>query len=257
MWESADRPALGCAPQQIPSEPRIQTSDQQSFAKTPPSYLHGHSALSRASSRHSGCKGCACRIANSKTVLGFSRGCDPVSRRRRIRQKGDDRRLDARIRGPGGPKAVGCRAIMRPRRLMGTSCRPPIGWSQRGPGVRRPRVPSGLRETASPVPKCISSGVCPRKPEGARARLRIWLARRGIRGYECSGCGRRTWQVRDVRLRTWDDQVACSRLDELCTIICRTPDNNSFSSELPARRTRESEHLHYAYNRRVAGSNPA
>jgi mercuric reductase len=32
MWESADRPALGCAPQQIPSEPRIQTSDQQSFA---------------------------------------------------------------------------------------------------------------------------------------------------------------------------------------------------------------------------------
>ena len=167
------------------------------------------------------------------------------------------RSVGGRIRGPGGPKAVGCRAIMRPRRLMGTSCRPPIGWSQRGPGVRRPRVPSGLRETASPVPKCISSGVCPRKPEGARARLRIWLARRGIRGYECSGCGRRTWQVRDVRLRTWDDQVACSRLDELCTIICRTPDNNSFSSELPARRTRESEHLHYAYNRRVAGSNPA
>ena len=107
---------------------------------------------------------------------------------------------------------------MRPRRLMGNSCRPPIGWSQRGPGVRRPRVPSGLRETASPVPKCISSGVCPRKREGANARLRIWLARRGIRGYECSGCGRRTWQVRDVRLRTWDDQVACSRLDELCTI---------------------------------------
>jgi hypothetical protein len=25
--------------------------------------------------------------------------------------------------------------------------------------------------------------------EGARARLRIWLKRRGIRGYECSGCG--------------------------------------------------------------------
>jgi transposase len=41
--------------------------------------------------------------------------------------------------------------------------------------------------------------------EGVRARLRIWLERRGIRGYACSGCGRRTWQVRDVKLRTWDD----------------------------------------------------
>ena len=32
---------------------------------------------------------------------------------------------------------------------------------------------------------------------------------------------------------------------------------NRFSSELPARRTRESDHLRYAVNRRVAGSNPA
>jgi transposase len=37
------------------------------------------------------------------------------------------------------------------------------------------------------------------------ARLRIWLERRGIRGYECSDCDRRTWLVRDVKLRTWDD----------------------------------------------------
>jgi transposase len=41
--------------------------------------------------------------------------------------------------------------------------------------------------------------------DGLRARLRIWLERRGIRGYECSGCRRRTWQVRDRRVRTWDD----------------------------------------------------
>ena len=33
--------------------------------------------------------------------------------------------------------------------------------------------------------------------------------------------------------------------------MCRTPDANRFSPELPARRTRESEYLHYAVNRRV------
>jgi len=41
--------------------------------------------------------------------------------------------------------------------------------------------------------------------EGSRARLWIWLERRGIRGHECSGCRRRTWQVRDAKPRTWDD----------------------------------------------------
>jgi transposase len=41
--------------------------------------------------------------------------------------------------------------------------------------------------------------------EGSRAHLWIWLERRGIRGYECSGCGRRTWQVRDAKPRSWDD----------------------------------------------------
>jgi transposase InsO family protein len=41
--------------------------------------------------------------------------------------------------------------------------------------------------------------------EGSRAHLWIWLERRGIRGYACSGCGRRTWQVRDIRPRIWDD----------------------------------------------------
>jgi transposase len=38
-----------------------------------------------------------------------------------------------------------------------------------------------------------------------RARLRVGIERRGIRGYECSGCGRRTWHVRDTVERTWDD----------------------------------------------------
>lgn len=35
--------------------------------------------------------------------------------------------------------------------------------------------------------------------------MRIHIERRGIRGYECSGCRRRTWRVRDRAERTWDD----------------------------------------------------
>jgi transposase len=38
-----------------------------------------------------------------------------------------------------------------------------------------------------------------------RARVRIGIERKGIRGYECSGCRRRTWRVRDRRERTWED----------------------------------------------------
>jgi transposase len=41
--------------------------------------------------------------------------------------------------------------------------------------------------------------------DGSSARVRISLKRRGIRGYECSGCRRRTWRVRDQAERTWDD----------------------------------------------------
>jgi transposase len=41
--------------------------------------------------------------------------------------------------------------------------------------------------------------------EGPRSRMRISIERRGIRGYECSGCRRRTWRVRDTKERTWDD----------------------------------------------------
>lgn len=41
--------------------------------------------------------------------------------------------------------------------------------------------------------------------DGPRARVRIWIERRGIRGYPCSGCGRRTWRIRDAKERTWDD----------------------------------------------------
>ena len=41
--------------------------------------------------------------------------------------------------------------------------------------------------------------------EGPSVRVRIAIERRGVRGYECSGCRRRTWRVRDRAERTWDD----------------------------------------------------
>lgn len=41
--------------------------------------------------------------------------------------------------------------------------------------------------------------------DGPRARVLIWIERRGVRGYQCSGCGRRTWRIRDTKVRTWDD----------------------------------------------------
>ena len=41
--------------------------------------------------------------------------------------------------------------------------------------------------------------------EEVRGSVRIHIERRGIRGYECSGCRRRTWRVRDRAERTWND----------------------------------------------------
>src|SRR4030095_2042698 len=52
---------------------------------------------------------------------------------------------------PAGPGGRRLSMIMRPRQLIGTSRKPSIGWPQRGPGVRRPFVPSSLLE---PRPLC-------------------------------------------------------------------------------------------------------
>ena len=41
--------------------------------------------------------------------------------------------------------------------------------------------------------------------EGESDRLVIQIERPGVRRYTCSGCGRRTGQVRSSRDRTWDD----------------------------------------------------
>lgn len=42
-------------------------------------------------------------------------------------------------------------------------------------------------------------------PEPDESRLEISVQRKGVRGYACSGCGRRTWHIRSRRRRTWDD----------------------------------------------------
>ena len=41
--------------------------------------------------------------------------------------------------------------------------------------------------------------------DGLDAGVCVWIERRGIRGFECAGCRRRTWRVRDYKVRTWDD----------------------------------------------------
>jgi hypothetical protein len=41
--------------------------------------------------------------------------------------------------------------------------------------------------------------------DGVSTRVQIRIERRGFSGYECSGCRRRTWRVRDRAERTWDD----------------------------------------------------
>ena len=62
--------------------------------------------------------------------------------------------------------------------------------------------------------------------DGPHARMRIWIERRGIRGYECSGCGRRTWRVRDTQVRTWDDcrgrRTAVTLVYRQRRVRCRT-----------------------------------
>ena len=72
--------------------------------------------------------------------------------------------------GQSGRRSV----IMRPRRRMGISRTPPIGWPQCGPGVRRPRLPSGLLEPLHRCRKYISSGVCPRNAECGSTVLCSW-----------------------------------------------------------------------------------
>jgi hypothetical protein len=107
-----------------------------------PSYLHGHSGISRASSRHSGGKG---RLRESDVDLIPDTVLPVYSCARAVRFSWT---VASKRTGPRVP-VVGRRSVLvvkRPRRLTGTSRRPPIRWPQREPGVRRPRVTSGLLE---------------------------------------------------------------------------------------------------------------
>jgi hypothetical protein len=107
--------------------------------------ISGHSGISRASSRHSGATGGYAGAALiPDTVLPVYSGDRAI----RLSRAVASRRTG--LVGPGGRLPM----IMRPRRLTGTSRKPPIGWPQRGRIVRRPRVPSGLLE---PRPLCRST----------------------------------------------------------------------------------------------------
>lgn len=62
--------------------------------------------------------------------------------------------------------------------------------------------------------------------EESRLRIRIGIARRGLRRYECSGCRRRTGHVRDTKERTWDDLPwaahAVTLVYQQRRVVCRT-----------------------------------
>ena len=109
------------------------------------SYLHGHSGLSRASSRHSRRHG----AAGGQRLRYLTRFCP--STRTITRSGAPDSRLQTHIPAgrrswTGGQHAV----VMRPRRVTGTSRTTPIGWPQRVTGVPRPRVTSGPRAPRRP-----------------------------------------------------------------------------------------------------------
>src|SRR5260221_10947584 len=80
--------------------------------------------------------------------------------------------MASRCTGPRVP-VVGRRSALAghaPASIDGHVPKPPVGWPPSGPGVRRPRVTSGLLEPASPV---LSSGFCPRHAEwGSNSRAR-------------------------------------------------------------------------------------
>jgi transposase len=62
--------------------------------------------------------------------------------------------------------------------------------------------------------------------EGHGARILIRIERRGIRSFECSGCRRRVWRVRDTKERTWDDvswaECRVTLIYQQRRVACRT-----------------------------------
>ena len=137
------------------------------------SYLHGHSALSRASSRHSGGKG---PLTGSDPDPGH--GSAHLLVRRAVPGSPG---LRLQTHGPAGPRGRNGgqhSVVTRPRRLTGMSRTTPIGWLQRVPGARRPRVTSGL---PAPRPLCRSTSRQASVRETPNAEARGCVRRRRTR----------------------------------------------------------------------------
>jgi len=139
------------------------------LAITQRSYLHRRSALSRASSRQSGCKRLLssndrsrtrfCPTTRATTVLGLP---NFASRRGAVASLGWSN---------SGQLSV----VTRPRRLTGTFRTTPSGSLPRVSGVRWPCVPSGLR---APRPLCRSTSRQEFVHEMPNAEARGYVRRR-------------------------------------------------------------------------------
>jgi len=111
------------------------------------SYLHGHSARSRASSRHSSGKGL---LTGSDSDSGHGSACLIVRRAVPVLPASASGRTS-----PWGPRGRnGGQHSLVTRRLTGMSRTMPIGLLHRVSGARRPRVTSGL---PAPRPLCRST----------------------------------------------------------------------------------------------------
>jgi hypothetical protein len=150
-------------PSRSPSHRQLHTSRGHGATRHP-SYLHGHSALSCASSRHSGQGLLTGSDLIPDTVLPIY-SCEvrssvlPASRYRRI--------------GPWGPWSER-RSALHGHAAASTD---EHVWHDAArlvsTRVRRAAAARDVRSagTASPVPKYISSGVCPRNAECGSTRL--------------------------------------------------------------------------------------
>jgi hypothetical protein len=129
-----------------------------------PSYLQGHSALSRASSRHSGGTGLLTG-SDPDSAHGSAHltraTCGPRFSRLRLQTHGSV--------GPGGRKEGQHSLVKQPRRLTGISRTTSIGWLQRVSGVRRPHVTSGL-PAPRPLFQSTSRQASVRETPNAEAR---------------------------------------------------------------------------------------
>ena len=140
--QKSDRRQNGVCSRGLGSWLRCQVADDQR------SYLHGHSAHSRASSRHSGGKGGHGRTTLiPDTVLPVYSGDRAIRFSRAVASRRAGPRVP--VVGSGGQHPM----VTRPR-LTGMSRTTPIGLLQRVSGARRLRVTSGL---PAPRPLCRST----------------------------------------------------------------------------------------------------